>query len=126
LGRIGAPEPGERLARAQLAGVDEVRRLAAGLERELAEADHFVADEELDEGLLVGLHERQGNSSIALQPDHEARSRSAVAAILGADRALVGGGDLAAQIQPEPDAALVAGARRVESRERLEDVRALA
>ena len=57
LGRVCPAEAGDGLAGSQLAGVDEVGRLAPRLEGELAEAEHLVADEELDEGLLVGLHE---------------------------------------------------------------------
>ena len=49
-------ELGDLLARAVLSGVDEERRAASALCGEVPKGEHFTADHELDEALLVVFH----------------------------------------------------------------------
>ena len=54
--RVRAPERGERRARIDHPGVEEIRTHAAGLEREFAEAQRVLGQGEVEERLLVGKH----------------------------------------------------------------------
>src|SRR5699024_11505969 len=53
---IGLAEAGQAGAGGDLAEVEKVWTLAAGLEREITKAQHAVVQRKLDEIVLVGLH----------------------------------------------------------------------